>query len=272
MANKILVLGKGYLGKEFERHGFETWGKRKFKVDYLNEKVSGHKLSDLKEYDVIVNCIGKSNTRWCEKKKNFKEALYVNGELPNVLSMFCNQNNMKFVQISTGCLYDDTTKPNKEDSFLSAHCNYTITKWVGEIGCNPKTDLIIRPRLFFSDIDSKNNLLSKLSKFKSYTGDMQDSVTCTSTIVGAVKELLTANQSGIFNVAQAGSGTIADIAGWCGIKVKQTNTANELREQQGLYLVNNVMDITKLQKFYTPMGIEDSVKLSYAELKPNDIG
>lgn len=265
MKNKLLVLGKGYLGKEFERHGFEVWDKDKFCINYPDAKVSGCDIQELKKYDIVINCIGKSNTRWCEAPENFKEALFVNGKLPGILSEFCNANEIRFVHISSGCLYDNTEEENTESSFIAAHCNYTITKWVGERLCNER-DLILRPRLYFSDINDKNNLLNKLPTFESFTGDKLDSFTCTSTIVGAVKELITTYQCGIFNVAQIGSSTIAEIASWCGIPNIKINTAEELRKQQGLYLVNNVMNIDKLLKFYKPVDIETSIKLSYAEL------
>ena len=266
MSNKILVLGEGFLGEEFKRHGIETWGKDKFNINYPNSSISGNSIDELKNYDVVVNCIGKSNTRWCEDRNNFKEALFVNGKLPGILSQFCNNNGIRFVHISTGCLYDDTSKENTEDSFISAHCNYTTTKWVGELTCNVDTDIILRPRLYFSDVAHKNNLLGKLPNFSSFTGDKMDSLTCTSTIVGATKAILEAEDTGIFNVAQVGSATIAQVAQWCGLPINGVNTADQLREREGLYLVNNVMNIDRLMKYYKPMDIETSVRLSYAEL------
>lgn len=265
MTNKILVLGRGYLGTEFERHGIETWGKDKFQIQFSDKAILGYQLEELKNYDVVVNCIGKSNTRWCEEDENFSEALFVNGYLPGIISDFCKENNIRFVQVSTGCLYDNVEEPNTESAFKGAHCNYTITKWIGELQCN-KQDLIVRPRLYFSDVEDRNNLLCKLPKFNTYTGDKLDSFSCTSTIVGAVKALTTAEQSGIFNVAQIGSATIARIAHWCGLPIKGVHTANQLREKEDLYLVNNVMDVSKLLKFYQPTDIKTAVKLSYAEL------
>ena len=263
--NNILVLGRGYLGTEFERHGFEVWGKDKFRIDYTDGTVAGKALNELSNYDVVINCIGKSQTQWCEGD-NFSEALFINGKLPGILSTYCNANDVKFVQISTGCLYDDTSKENAEDDFISAHCNYTATKWVGEKLCDEERDLILRPRLLFSDRPDRNNLLVKLPKFDSYVDDQVDSLTCTSTVVGATRELLNADQSGVFNVAQVGTASMSTIAEWCGVKNTTTTTIKELRERQQLYLVNNTMNIDKLLKFYTPMSIETSVRLSNAEL------
>lgn len=264
--DKIAVLGRGFLGKEFERHGFEVLGRDRFNIKLTDPENIILNLKNLEKYDVIINCIGKSNTRWCEDKRNFNEALLINGTFVGLLSKFCSENDIKLVHISTGCLYDDTTKENTEDDFLSAHCNYTATKWVGENLCNPKRDLILRPRLYFSDIPDRNNLLCKLPKFKSFTGDKLDSLTCTSTIVGATKALLEAGQVGVFNVAQKGSASISEVAKWCGLSGEPVNTAHELRDREGLYLVNNVMDISKLLRYYTPIDIESAIRLSYAEL------
>lgn len=264
--NNIIVLGKGYLGKEFERHGFEVWGKDKLHV-FPDNNLEAKLKELLNKYDTIINCIGIANTRWCEDNNNYSETLFINGYFPGILSTFCKVNNKKLVHISTGCLYDDTTKPNTETDFIAAHCNYTSTKYVGERLCDTTRDLILRPRLFFSDIKNKNNLLCKIQKFESFTGDKLDSFTCTSTVVGATKELLQNDQVGIFNVAQIGSATIARIAYWCNIQINSIYTAEHFRQNEGIYFVNSVMHVGKLLKYYFPSTLEDAIKLSYSELK-----
>ena len=256
---KVIVLGNGYVGKEFARHGYEVCDREMF------EYPGNADFDNLIPYDVIINCIAKSNTRWCED--NLTEAILVNGVLPENLSTWCRENNKKYVHISTGCLYDRTDIINKETEFLVSHCNYTISKWVGENGVDPSRDLILRPRLLFSDIKDRNNLLCKIPKYTAYVDDRQDSFTCTSTIVGATKALLDEDVTGIFNVAQEGSASIKQVAEWCGLKSKPIIPMEELRKQQGLYLVNNVMDISKLKKYYTPSSIETAIKLCYNELK-----
>jgi dTDP-4-dehydrorhamnose reductase len=266
--HSIIVLGRGFLGKEFERHGFKVWDKTKF-----NLTPDDH--SDLKKinsYDVIINCIAKSNTRWCEDSKNFNNALFVNGIIPKILSEKCKSEHKKFIHISTGCLYDDTTKDNKEDDLIASHCNYTVTKWVGEKYCN-KNDIILRPRLLFSDIPDKNNLLCKLPNYKSYVNNYKDSLTRTKTIVNTCITLLEENASGIFNVAEDGPCTIADIVMWCNNfgKPKSTDwihltTMEHVRNIQKLYLVNNTMDISKIKKYLKINRIKDSIQECYKRL------
>ncbi len=269
---RIIVLGKGYLGAEFERQGYEVLGKELFQLEYpVSFQDSYFSLSYynsiLDSYDVIINCIGKSNTRWCEKRENFSEALYVNGILPATLSLYCKYTNKKFVQVSTGCLYDQHYIDNKETDFIAAHCNYTVTKWVGEQGCDVNRDLILRPRLYFSDIPNRNNLLCKLPHFKQFI-DENNSLTCTTEIIKATQALLDNKQVGIFNIANDGYTTIWRIACLIGLRGEQMSE-NALHEKEKLFLINNTMDISKLKKFYQPQNLKEAILECWKKLGEN---
>jgi len=272
---KVVVLGRGYLGQEFERQGFEVWGRDKFEISDDHVHAFTHQWETLKKYDTIINCIANSNTRFCEDPNNFDKVIHVNVSIPTALSEWCNDNNKKFVHISTGCLYDKESNLtlfgrnlyyNKETDFIAAHCKYTVSKWMAEIRCHKK-DLIIRPRLLFSDIVNPKNLLCKLSKFNEFTCDNFDSITSTTTIVKAVHALLKNKQSGIFNVANEGFSTMHQIA----LKILNKQdagriTAEDLRKREKLYLVNNVMDLTKLKKYYKPSNLEKELIRCYNNL------
>lgn len=275
MKNKILVLGKGFLGKAFEKKGFEVWGKDKFEFKqngeplYLNKfKQYDAGMYEFMKHDVIINCVGKSNTRWCENPENWKETLFVNGEIPKILSEFCRREGKKFVHISTGCFYDknDTLKREDDNLAIATHCNYTLTKLVGEKFCNLEKDLITRPRLYFGDFEDRNNLLCKIQKFPNFLVE-QNSYTSVHVIVDAVSALLEAEQTGIFNVGCDGFASIEEMASWIGLPSREKITEKELHEKEGLYLVNNTMDITKLQKFYQPPKLKDEIIRCWSELK-----
>jgi dTDP-4-dehydrorhamnose reductase len=261
-AGKIIVLGKGFLGQKFEMRGYEVWDKRQFLLT-SDQMVC---LANLSKYDVIVNCIGKSNTRWCEDRENFPTALWVNGIIPGIFSDYCAMYNKKFVHISTGCLYDDGAFPQTENSLLAAHCNYTVTKWVGEQGCNKK-DLILRPRLLFGDFkpEGRNNLLCKLPQFTRFLIN-QNSYTSVDTIVDAFEALVKNEQSGIFNVACDGYASPYEIAEWIGLKGEKMRAA-ELWESEGLHLVNNTMNLSKLREFYQPPDLKDEILRCWEALK-----
>lgn len=262
---KILVLGRGYLGREFERQGFEVWGRDR--VDFKDNSIIPTDLPMLKQYDVIVNCISKSGTRWCEDINNFNEAISVNSFIPMRLNLWCTQNKKKFVHISTGCLYDRTDIINTETDFTAAHCNYTITKWVVEKYLDPNECLILRPRLLFDNSNDIKNLLFRLSNFKVFTQDEKDSFTSTKTLVEATKVLIEKNAVGVFNVAQEGYASIYQIAGWCNIDPRVGISAAELRKQEKLYLVNNRMSIDKLKQYYQPAKLKETIIQNYKEMK-----
>jgi dTDP-4-dehydrorhamnose reductase len=259
---EIIVLGRGFLGLAFEKKGYKVLSKSDFFIDHnINELYENYFIN---KADVIINCIGKSDTRWCEKRENFSETLWSNGLLPGILSDFCRERNKKFVHISTGCLYDDKTKLNTEDGFIAAHCNYTATKWIGEKKCNPDRDLIIRPRLYFGDFAHKNNLILKMMKFSKFL-DEKNSFTSVHVIVDAIEKLIRENQYGIFNLSCDGSMTIyelAEIIGLSGIKIKE----KDLHDSEHVYLVNNVMDISKVKKFYNPPLLKDEFLRCFEKL------
>ena len=279
-----LIIGNGFLGKEFIRHGykyFTTSDKLRFKtpkefdlspddipapiqfISKLENIIDYLQINDKVTINTIINCIGIADTRYCEDKQNFiNDVMHVNGFVPETLSGFCKNHRIKFVQISTGCLYDTRAKGTvKETDFLSAHCKYVISKWIGELGCDEQRDLIIRPRLYFSDVDCKLNLISKLKRFNTILNEF-NSVTSTRTIVEAVTALLKADQSGIFNVANDGAYTIKQLSEAIGYRWNddQVVSQEELHKSQGLFLVNNVMDLTKLKQFYTPRDAIEEFK------------
>jgi dTDP-4-dehydrorhamnose reductase len=258
MNKKVVVLGDGYLGSEFRKKGYTVFGKDQFQlVDPINTcgNTEWYLHQFLDDYDVVINCIAKSNTRFCEN--NYRLAHFSNAVVPEILSQFCLHNHKKFVHISTGCLYDKNNIPQKETDFLVAHCNYTLTKWQGEKNCYPDRDLIIRPRLFFDHSERPNNLLNKVRKFDRLCNEL-DSITSVRTVVNAVNFLIIYNCSGIFNVACDGYISMHQIGKMMGLD-KGIISIDEIRQSQGLYLVNNVMDISKLKEYYQPPRATEEV-------------
>ena len=260
MKNRIVVLGNGFLGRKFAKRAFRVFGKDQFKLTPTYKR----DLNSLDPYDTVINCIGKSNTRWCEQPQNFDAALFSNGYLPGILSNYCKEHGKQFVHISTGCLYDRNDRPQNETDFISAHCNYTVTKWIGEKKCNDQ-DLIIRPRLYFGDFPDKNNLLSKLPKFQNFLRET-NSYTSLDTIVDSINVLLLDQQSGVFNVACDGYASVREIADWLDLLGGET-TQEELHKSEKLYLVNNIMDISKLKKHYEPPQLKKEILRCDALLK-----
>ena len=267
---KKAVLGSGFLALEYAGYGYEKIGRDKLEITHkLLQNRSSYSILDkiLGDYDVIVNCIGISNTRYCEDRANWEEVHCINGILPGYLSKWCERRDKQFIHISTGCLYAESHRPCTEDDFIEAHCNYAVSKFVGEMGCNPERDIILRPRLLFSHrVINGNNLICKLQQFTAFVDEF-NSITHTYDIVGASEALLKSQAQGIYNIANDGVFTIYEIARM--IKKRflaigqdpkiDKMTAQDLRSSQNLYLVNNVMDLTKIKQFYKPVKVEDAI-------------
>jgi len=250
---KTVVLGGGFLGTAFKKAGMKVWDSKQF---YVTEENIDDIIHELDDFKVIINCMGKSNTRWCEE--NAKDAVWSNAVLPTALSEYCSDNDKYLVHISTGCLYDRNDRPQRESDFIAAHCQYTMSKWLGESMLDLDHDLVIRPRLFFGDFEDRNNLLCKLPNFDRFVNEL-NSYTSVHTIVNATRELIKADQRGIFNVACDGWMTVHQVAELMGIE-GDVMSEEELHHEQGLYLVNNTMDISKLKQFYKPPKLEDEIK------------
>jgi len=186
---RTIVVGAGFLGMAFKEKGHLVWDRNQFKPET--------DLKRLDEFDVVINCIGKSDTQWCED--NFQDAFYSNALIVRAMSTYCKTKDIKFVHVSTGCLYDKLDEPSTETDPIAARNNYLVTKWSGEQFCH-KGDLILRSGLLFGQEKVENNLLCKILEFNSYTS--------TDVFVDAALALIWAGQNGIFNVACDGSATM----------------------------------------------------------------
>ena len=175
---KILLLGKGYIGKYFEEYlsgcGHKVIHISRNEVDYhdevkLDELLYGYKGT---RCDVVINTAGftgKPNVDQCEDKK--EDCFNYNVKLPKLIETGCKKHELKFIHISSGCIYTGYDKVYKEDDvpnfgvYNGESSFYSFTKHAGELLLDKKFTNIIRIRMPISDkLDSKN-LMSKLLKY-----------------------------------------------------------------------------------------------------------
>lgn len=248
---RTIVLGRGFLGKEFEADGYEVWDRKRFNADSI---LWG---GIFRGVETIINCIAVSDTRYCERPENFAEVMKVNAGLPGRLSFFCRKTGRKFVHISTGCVYGDSERMCFEsDPVNDARSAYARSKLAAEGLCH-HSDLIIRPRLLLGAHEAPGNLLDKLLKFDKFL-DERNSVTWTRTIVEAVGMLLDYRKSGIYNVANEGACTIREMAAIIG-REGGALSGEEVCKMQGVHVANNVMSVQKLKEFYQPPTVEQAL-------------
>ena len=197
---KKLVLGDGYVGSAYKNDGYHCITSNEFRYNGTN---FCHLIELIADYDVIVNCIAKTDTKWTEQPENFLQTWRTNVELVQKLSHHCEITGQRFVQISTGDLYGNSFEweKNVETNFnLNSETNYRLTKLVAERLCSPN-DLILRIRLPFDARNHPKNLVIKSRKFNKFY-HWTNVYTYVPDLIKATNILLEKDLSGIFNVVQ----------------------------------------------------------------------
>jgi len=138
---KILVLGsEGMLGHVvklyFQDKGYTIRGTSRSGGDYYTFDAT-HDMRDIDRFvddfkpDAIINCIGILN-KVAEEHKSI--AVLINSYLPHYVDELCRNKNIKFVHISTDCVFDGKEHGDyTEDSFRTATDFYGRSKALGEI-------------------------------------------------------------------------------------------------------------------------------------------
>lgn len=212
---RIVVVGN-FLNQAFTQKGQLVWNEDLFKPETDFKR--------LNEFDVIINCIDR-------KDGDFEEIFYQNVLVARALSKYCNIQNKKFVQMSTGCLYDRFDQENKETDSVVSRCDYTLTKLAAERFCH-ENDLILRLGLFWgnrNEFDGEQNFVNP------------------EVVVEATLSLIYAGQSGIFNVACEGKTTISEISNQIDISAWQ------------MQKLCGVMSLSKLKNFYKPPQLMEKI-------------
>lgn len=170
--------------------------------------------------DVVINCAAKTNLELCQKNKNTAYRVNTLGAI-NVLEA-CAEKNIKFIHISSGCLFDGNKHVMTENSSTTPSVWYTRTKdWADEYIKNYGYEnyLILRPRQLISAVPHPTNMLTKFSKFKRIEAiDEDNSVTCIEDFAKMIDHLIDTDQTGIFNCVNEDTLTPYEIA----IRISQT--------------------------------------------------
>jgi len=151
--NNILVLGaNGMLGKMIslylksnnELNVFVTareknsFIEKNFEKKFTNFQLSDNHMDNLKKIvnniDFIVNCIGVIKPKIDERNLNStKETILTNSYFPLELQNLALENQIKYIQIGTDCVFSGNDGSYTELSFMDAKDLYGKSKIVGEI-------------------------------------------------------------------------------------------------------------------------------------------
>ncbi|MCK9596136.1 sugar nucleotide-binding protein [Candidatus Pacearchaeota archaeon] len=125
--------------------------------------------------DYVINCIGVIRPFM---KQNLSESIYVNSVFPWNISTFCRYNNIKFIHITTDCVFSGISGPYCEDDLHDPLDEYGKSKSLGE----PNNCLALRTSMIGEEQKKKIQLLewaiSKKGKtIKGYTNHFWNGMT-----------------------------------------------------------------------------------------------
>lgn len=220
----ILLLGKtGYIAQEFAKRLQEKevdfYAISRSEVDYTDFKSIFYFLNaNAKTFDTVINCsgyVGKPNVDVCEKNK--EECIKGNIIVPKMLSEICSEFMIKFVHISSGCIYNGYDKAFTEEdppnfSFMQErHSFYSGSKAFAEKLINLNTSYVCRLRIPFDNINSPRNYLSKLMTYEKLL-NAKNSISHRGDFVDACLHLFLNNCNfGIYNIVNSGAIETKDV-------------------------------------------------------------
>lgn len=156
---KVLILGStGMLGSQIleffnDIDEFELF----FTSREIGNKLPNHLYLDVikfndfsifKGFDYVINCIGTTKPHI---KVNTISSIYINAIFPRKVADFCDKNKIKFIHITTDCVYSGNLGSYNEDSLHDCLDLYGKSKSLGEpSNCmNIRTSIIGLEKLHF---------------------------------------------------------------------------------------------------------------------------
>ena len=239
-----LIFGNGFIGARLRKA--YNCALSTIRLSSLNEAIA-----EIEKYkpDVVINCIGftgGANVDGCEKEK--QKTMDLNVFIPIILSEACFRTGVKFVHISSGCIYhfqkgslpiDETVEPDFFDLF------YSRSKIYAERALN-ENDLIIRIRIPLDYYPHPHNILTKLLTFDRILNSA-NSITYLPDLIKAVEYLIEIRASGIYNVVNEGPLYYIDLLSLYNLHSQSPHKYIGISyEELGLVRTNIILSVKKL--------------------------
>ncbi len=206
MDDKILIFGKGYFGSKIQQELGGVFAEEKvFSLDDATKQIDRHKPQ------IVINAIGYIGRNVDDCEINKERALSANTLAPILLGEACFRTGVRFVHISTGCIYHYDYSKNipiaedQEPDFYDLF--YSRTKVYAEKAllflAKKMPILILRPRVPLDTVPNSKNILTKLISSKKVI-DLPNSSTYMPDFIGALKHLLERNAQGVYHTVNKG--------------------------------------------------------------------
>jgi dTDP-4-dehydrorhamnose reductase len=130
----------------------------------------------IKSNDVIINCIGLIKQR---TKTTENEFLIVNSLFPQMLSKICKKQNIKFIHVTTDCVFNGNEGNYSENDLHNDNDIYGVSKSYGE----PSNCTVIRTSIIGEEKYNKLSLIewvksNKNKTINGYSNHLWNGITC----------------------------------------------------------------------------------------------
>ncbi len=272
--HRILIFGNGQMGNFY---------RKLFLAKNLKAEISGADITNSDQIldavntfkpTIIINTAAKTNLEWCTGNK--LSAFNANVLGPDNLAKICDENQIYFIHLSSGCIMESKNGSDikKEDDSPNPISYYSWTKWWAEnlITFHRSKNfkyLILRPR---QPVSAEINYKNMLIKFLTFTRFIENpnSGTIIEDFMEWSWELINQNSTGVFNVANEGWVTPYEIGALLKKYVLPSLplikiTKAELNKLTPETRVDTVLDVTKLKHRVSSVrsykeGLEDTIK------------
>ncbi len=235
----ILLLGaNGYIAESFSNYFYENEidfePLSRSDLDYTNfNNMYFFLKNNMAAIDTVINCagyVGKPNVDACESAKG--ECIKGNVLLPQMLSELCHQFSIKFLHVSSGCIYDGYEKEFTEEDEPNFCFNtnngsfYSGTKALAEELIHKNSSYICRLRIPFDSFDNPRNYLSKIQRYQKLL-NAENSISHKEDFVKACVHLIDKDNHcpfGIYNITNTGKVNTKQI---CDLVSKHLNINND---------------------------------------------
>lgn len=204
---KILIFGKGYLGKRCAT----AWGDEAILSEVRITSVE----SALQEIDRVkpdavlctIGVKGTPNVDWCESHQ--RETIEGNVMVPLWVAFACQERGVYMLHMGSGCIfYGPSQHPDqawRENDFGNPSATYSRTKWAADLALSTLPHVgIARIRMPIDHASNPGNLLEKLAKYPKVI-DVENSITVIDDMVDVFYKLMEKKATGFFHVTNPGT-------------------------------------------------------------------
>lgn len=280
---KVLIYGNGWIGSQFIEILKKQNINYRVSLVKVDLKLKNQLLQEIDEYKPtnIISFIGRTHGKindayystidYLEKNEKLFENMRDNFIGPQILASICEDQNIHFTYIGTGCIFnykdDDLTYKFTEDdepNFFGS--SYSIIKgYTDRVMHDYKNTLNLRIRMPIIDQDNPRNFITKITKYEKICS-ISNSMTVLPELLPLIIDLMKMYYKGTLNFTNPGVISHNEILEmyreyvdksfeWKNFSIDEQNKLLDSKRS------NNQLDTTKLESLFPNINnIKNSIK------------